>query len=136
MEQKDIFLAHIAEARRYLANAKSTLRHSPIENDRYQDAKYVSEAAGIGYLAIFKAINGYLLTYKNYTKKELPQSIESLKREIATLPQPKKLMDFTNNIYDTLHIGAYYRELNFVPAVKAGFIEVGKLIDLVDSFAK
>ncbi len=44
---------------RFFNNAKETLRKSAIEAEHYHDAKYVSEASGMAYLAALKAIFDY-----------------------------------------------------------------------------
>jgi hypothetical protein len=44
---------------RFFNNAKEILRKSAIEAEHYHDAKYVSEASGMAYLAALKAIFDY-----------------------------------------------------------------------------
>ena len=63
------------EALRYVQNAKEILKKAPIEDGRYADVKYVQEACGTAYLAIIKAIDGYLMN-KGLSKK----SFQNLQR--------------------------------------------------------
>lgn len=65
----------LAEANRYIENAKEILRTVAIEDNRYQNDKYVRTAAGIAYLAPLKAIDGYYLGKKRLDEK-MPESIE------------------------------------------------------------
>ncbi len=48
----------LAEANRYVANARDILKTVPIQNNRYQHVKYVRTAAGIAYQVPLKAIDG------------------------------------------------------------------------------
>jgi hypothetical protein len=76
----------IAEAKRYLKNAKEILSQTDIRYGKiYEDAKIVREAAGIAYLAALKAIDGYLIG-KGISPEKLPTSIEEyLMRSIRFL---------------------------------------------------
>jgi hypothetical protein len=51
------------EALRYLQNAKELLSKSRIEDNRYEDIKYVREACSTTYLAILIAIDEYLIKH-------------------------------------------------------------------------
>src|SRR5574341_2533017 len=100
------------EALRYLQNAKDLLGQSPIEDDTYLDRKPVREAMGTAYLAVLEAINESLLK-KGLTKRELPQSVESVRqalRKHLTARNGTLLREF-EKLYDALHIAGYYRGL-------------------------
>ena len=130
-EIADLRGAGISEAYRYLQNAKETLSKSPIEYGRYKDAKYVSEAAGIAYLAALRAIDGYLLE-KGIPHKKLPKSIEGYWAATKQhIPLNGKLYASLNTIYENLHIDAYYRGHTGVGLVKEGFVCVKKIIDMM-----
>mgnify|MGYP001601540391 CR=1 FL=1 len=75
------------EAIRYLNNAKEILAKAPIEDNEYTDVKPVREAFGTMYLAILEAINE-ALTEKEFTKKELPKSVDEYRR---VLQKPGRL---------------------------------------------
>ena len=100
---------NIAEAYRYLANAKEKLGKSPIEYERYKDPKYVREAAGMAYLAALKALDVFLISIC-MVRKELPKSIDgywTLIRNKITLNG--KLTAAFSTVYENLHVDAYYR---------------------------
>ena len=121
----------IREAYRYLANAKDTLGKSPVEYGRYTDRKYVSEAAGIAYLAALRAIDAYLLN-KGIPEKQLPKSIEgywSFIKQHITLNG--KLSASLRIVYEDLHLGAYYRGFTSINVIKDGLQNVKKIIDML-----
>ena len=122
----------IREAYRYLANAKDTLGKSPVEYGRYTDRKYVSEAAGIAYLAALRAIDAYLLN-KGIPEKQLPKSIEgywSFIKQHITLNG--KLSASLRIVYEDLHLGAYYRGFTDVNVIKSGLQNVKIIIKMMD----
>ena len=97
---------------RYLNNAKEILKKAPIEDGRYLDVKYVQEACGTAYLAITKAIDGYLMN-KGLSKKELPKSTEGYRKALQkylTVYDGKLTREF-ERLYEELHIAGYYRGL-------------------------
>ncbi len=107
----DIVKEHVSEAKRYIANARETLKKAePIVFDHYSDEKYVREAAGIGYLAVFKALNGYFLGKVGLLKKELPKNYDAYIHLLNKYTQKNKtFILLLNTIYDDLHVEAYYR---------------------------
>jgi len=122
----------IAEAYRYLSNAKVTLSQSPIEYGRYTDRKYVSEAAGNAYLAALRAIDAYLLE-KGVLNNHLPKSMEGYWKAVKEkIPLNGKLSASLNIVYEDLHLGAYYRGFTSVNVIKDGLQHVKKIIDMID----
>ena len=119
------------EAIKYLNNAKEILKSAPIEDNAYTDEKHVREACGIAYLAVLKAIDGYLLN-KGLTKKELPKSVDGYRKALQKYlaVHDGKLTREFERLYEELHIAGYYRGLlghvnvvkNALKAAKA-FIE-------------
>jgi hypothetical protein len=100
------------ESLRYLENAKSLLKKSPIENDTYTDVKYVQEGCGTAYLAVLKAIDEYLQA-RGVTPKELPRSVDGYRgmlHKYLTIHNGKLTQKF-NVLYNELHIAGYYRGL-------------------------
>lgn len=65
----------IAEAKKFLKNAKEILSKVKIEYERYTDTKYVREASAMAYLAALRAIDAYLLG-KGVEPEKLPSSIK------------------------------------------------------------
>jgi len=100
------------EAIRYLNNAKEILKSAPIEDNAYTDEKYVREACGTAYLAVLKAIDGYLLN-KGLTKKELPKSVDGYRKTLQKYlaVHDGKLTREFERLYEELHIAGYYRGL-------------------------
>jgi len=100
------------EALRYLNNAKGILKSATIEDNAYADVKPVQEACATAYLAVLKAIDGYLLN-KGLSKKELPKSIEGYRKALQKYPaiHNGKLTREFERLYDQLHIAGYYRGL-------------------------
>jgi hypothetical protein len=72
------------ESLKYLQNAKEILKKAPIDDGRYADVKYVQDAWGTAYLAIIKAIDGYLMN-KGLSKKGLPKSTEGVQKGITKI---------------------------------------------------
>ena len=100
------------EALRYLENARAILRTASIEDNTYTDGKPVQEACGTAYLAVLKAIDGYLLK-KGIDEKELPQSVEGYRemlRKYLMIHNGRLLKEF-DKLYKLLHIAGYYRGL-------------------------
>jgi len=101
-----------SEAIRYFDNAKELLRRSPIEDNTYTDIKYVQEACGTAYLAVLKAIDGYLIN-KGVDPKDLPQSVEGYRdmlKKYLSIHNGKLTREF-DKLYKMLHIAGYYRGL-------------------------
>ncbi|MCX6278140.1 MAG: DUF5618 family protein [Bacteroidetes bacterium] len=122
----------IAEAYRYLANAKETISKSPIVYGIYTDSKYVREAAGIAYLSALKALDVYFLS-KGMNKADLPQSIEEYLTFVKKkIPLNGKLNSALTVVYQNLHIFAYYRGGIGLEMVKEGFDNARKVIEMMD----
>jgi hypothetical protein len=121
-----------SEALRYLENAKDILSKSPIEDNRYTDAKYVKSACGIAYLGVLKAIDEYLLIKRGLSRKELPKKIEEYEKALQkhlSIHNGKLTKEFST-LYDELHIAGYYRGLLYhVDMVKAAFKAAKTFID-------
>ena len=120
----------IAEAKRFLKNTKEILAKVKIEYGGYTDPKYVSEAAGIAYLAVLKAIDGYLLG-KGISLEKLPTSIEEYFSVVSRIPKNGKLKAYLSTAYENLHIFAYYRGGESVDMVKAGIKSVEEIIKML-----
>ena len=118
---------------RYLENAKALLTKSPIEDDRYEDIKYVQEACGTAYLAILKALDEFLLK-RGVSQKDLPQSVEGYREMLKKYLSPYngKLTREFEKLYKELHIAGYYRGLiEDVNALKDIFKSARAFIDKV-----
>jgi hypothetical protein len=121
----------IAEAKRYLKNAKEILSQTDIRYGKiYEDAKIVREAAGVAYLAALKALDGYLLG-KGISPEKLPASIEEYFSVISKIPKNGKLKAHLSTAYENLHIFAYYRGGVSVDMIKAGIKSVEEIIKML-----
>ncbi|MBI2967120.1 MAG: DUF5618 family protein [Bacteroidetes bacterium] len=129
--ERQILSEYIRKANRYLENAKHTINNSPVEYGRYQDEKYVCEAAGIAYRGALKAIQEYLIAACGYTKDKLPKTIEGYQYAMKKIPHNGKLSNAFATVYDVLHIGAYYNDLNDAEVIKIGFQRVKEIINIL-----
>ena len=124
----------IAEARRYLDNAKEILNEkTSIQNDRYSDQKYVRQASGMAYLAATIPIRSFLFEQGIVKdKRKLPKTIDQYTMFIKKIPRNGKLMDYYNTVYENLHVAGYYEGYCNVGMIKSGFENVKKIIDTLD----
>ena len=131
--------AHLlAEARRYLQNAKDTLKPIPIlENIMYEDVKYVAKAAGIAYLATLKSIDAYLIGIgKIQTLRQKPRSIEEYYKVVSEMSFRNKIYPRLRVAYDTLHLTAYYQENASVANMKEGLKVTKEMIEIIEGSGK
>ena len=123
----------IAEAKRYISNAKETIAKSPIDpyGKIYEDSKYVREGAGIAYLAALKAFDGWLLG-KGVSPNKLPKSIEEYWQIEKKIPYNGKLSSDFTLVYQNLHIGAYYQGMVDITMIKNGLRAVKEIIGMLE----
>ena len=117
--------------RRYLTNAKETLAKSDIEYGHYKDAKYVSEAAGMAYLAARKAILDYA-KQKGINIGQIPKTYEGMSHLIDKLPQRNKLHFKFKDVYHILHSSTYYEGFTKVSVIKEGFKEAEDILKMLN----
>ena len=98
--------------RRYITNARETLRKSPVIDNIYIDVKYVKSAFGIAYLGVSEVVNEYLLA-GGLTRKDLPKKVEEYEKALRKYGGVRngKLLRQFSVLYDELHIAGYYRGL-------------------------
>jgi hypothetical protein len=121
----------IAEAKRFLKNAKEILSKIKIEYGRYTDTKYVREASAMAYLAGLKAIDAYLLG-RGTSPDKLPTSIQEYFGAISKIPKNDKLKAYLSTAYENLHIFAYYCVGVSVDMIKAGIKSVEEIIKMLE----
>ncbi|OGU11571.1 MAG: hypothetical protein A2X61_09270 [Ignavibacteria bacterium GWB2_35_12] len=123
----------IAEAKRYLANAKETIAKSPIgiAGKIYEDSKYVREGAAMAYLAALKAIDGWLLG-KGTPNEKLPKSIDEYWAVRRKIPHNGKFTEDLTIVYQNLHLGAYYQGFVDINFVKNGLRAVKEIISMLE----
>jgi len=127
-EQDRIKMEYYVEAIRYMDNAKETLIKAGKEDDLYKDDKYVKTACGIAYCAVLKALDGYLLL-KEVKRQKGRKSIEYYRENISKID--KKLMQYLNNAYMTLHLDGYYDGNVSVDTISSGFKSAYLIIDKI-----
>lgn len=121
--------AYFKEADRFYKNAKQILSQANIEYNRYLDAKPVQESAGVAYLAMLKAIDGFLIE-NGVSADELPTSVTEYQKALKKFSARNgKVMAAFNTAYENLHIFAYCRRGLGVKLVKEGFDRVKFVIE-------
>ncbi len=105
VEQEKIRRKYYEEAIRYMDNAKETLKKAGKVDRFYIDEKYVKTACGTAYNAVLKALDGYLLI-KGIEKTKGRKDIDFYKDAIAKTD--KKLLNYVNEAYNSLHLFGYY----------------------------
>ncbi len=116
-------------AMRYFDNAKKTLSQTDIEGIFYKDEKYVSSACGIAYRGVLVALDCWLSLKGVEFPKEKRKSIEFYMENLGKLN--KKMVDYMNSAYHTLHLSGYYDCTTDSRVVKAGFSSAKEIINLI-----
>ncbi len=129
-------------ARRYLRNAKEDLKKAGVikEAGVYEDVKWVSRACGTAYLSALEALKALFLAKGLY--RDIGEIKDKLKKHSVYYDGLKRLSGIGkdrdiliylfNSVYDILHLGGYYRELQNKKAIDAGFESVEKIIKIVE----
>ncbi len=118
--------------RRFLNNAKETLKKSEVDLGHYKDAKYVAEASGMAYLAALKAIYRYAEENGLMEKTNRPKSYEGVSHLINKFPNRYRLHVKFKSVYDILHTGGYYNEFTRASWIKDGFRDVEDIIKMLN----
>ncbi len=127
-------------AKRYLQNAKDMLRMAGINKEIgfYEDVKYVSAASGTAYLAALEALRALLMEKMGWDSdgvKKRTKDIGSYRKALKSLSIGKDrdaLLYLLRDVYNILHLGGYYRELQDKKAIDSGFEKVAKIIQIVE----
>ena len=130
-------------ARRYLRNAKEDLKKAGVikEAGVYEDVKWVSRACRTAYLSALEALKALFLAkglYRNIgeikdkLKKHSVVYYDGLKRLSGMGKDRDILIHLFNSVYDILHLGGYYRELQDKKAINSGFEKAEKIIEIVE----
>ncbi len=90
--------------------------------------KYVKTACGIAYCAVLKALDGYFLL-KEVKKQKGRKSIVYYRENISNID--RKLMQYLNNAYMTLHLDGYYDGNVSVDTISSGFKSAYLIIDKI-----
>ena len=102
MKRKD----PIAEARRYVENAKETLREKgelDVEMNRYEDEKYVRAAGNYLWLGVLQALDAvFHVRDDRRTRVDINAYLEAIGK------RDRKLLAFVNDGYDIMHLYMNY----------------------------
>jgi hypothetical protein len=124
-EQLAIKRKGYAEAMRYIANAKDTLKLAGQNGRYYSDSKYVQTACGTAYVGVLLAIE-YFFKLK---KVPLPEIGKSIKYYREGLKDYQKIKDALDSAYDFLHVIGYYKGCLDSNLIKIGFASAKEIID-------
>ena len=128
LEQFKEVVDPLAEARRYVDNAKQTLiEHGQLDpkNQRYEDAKYVKAAGNYLWLAVLTALDAVFHVKENKTSGRV--GIKDYK--IAMGQRDKKLSDWVNDAYNIMHLSMNYDGVQDKDVCAIGFRLANEIID-------
>ena len=132
-------------SKRYLENAKEDLRKAKIDKERkaYVDLKYVSRASGMAYLSALEALKALFINYGILDEKEMKKRLNKVemyyyylnKNKVNQIGKDRDLLKgLLDDVYDILHLGGYYRELQSKKAIDDGFEKVERIIKIVEKY--
>ncbi len=121
------------EAMRYIDNARATLKLAGKQDRNYLDEKYVHTACGTAYNGVLKALN-MLFNIKNVPKKKGRKSIEYYQEHLAKID--RKLLNYLNNSYNSLHISGYYDGNTDTKVIESGFENAILIINALKPYSK
>jgi hypothetical protein len=131
-EEQNIFLSQeYAEAIRYMDNAKETLQKARKEDDGfYKDRKYVRTACGTAYNGVLIALDAwFVMKGVANPKKNSRKSVDYYKYNISQ--NDRKMADYFDSVYDTLHLAGYYDGNRKVNVIQSGFEDAYKIINKI-----
>ena len=118
---------HVAEAHRYLDNAKDILREKAQKEDGfYQDEKYVKMAGNTAYSGILVALDGLF-----GIKKKGRKSVDWYQEELGKVD--KKILTSFNAAYKNLHLAMGYDGNPTVDVSNAGLKQAESIISWVET---
>ena len=124
----------ISEARRYVKNARSTLReHGKLnrETRRYEDPKYVKAAGNYLWLGVLIALDAVFHVKKKNTDRVSVDDYRSVvaKRDI-------KLLGWMNDGYQIMHLSMNYDGIQDKVICDQGFRVANEIIDRCESLVQ
>lgn len=96
----------ISEARRYVDNAKETLKEKGelnVETRRYEDEKYVRAAGSYLWLGVLMALDAVFNVRSDRRKR-----VDINEYRDAVGRRDRKLLDYVNDGYDVMHLSMMY----------------------------
>ena len=123
MKRKD----PIAEARRYVENAKETLRERgelDVETHLYQDEKYVRAAGNYLWLGVLQALDAvFHVREDRRTRVDINAYLEAIGK------RDRKLLSFVDAGYDVMHLYMNYDGNPSKEVCDSGFRLANNIID-------
>ena len=123
MKKKD----PIAEARRYVDNARETLKEKGelnVETKRYEDEKYVRAAGNYLWLGVLMALDAVFHVRKDRrTRVDINNYLEAVGK------RDRKLLDYVNDGYDVMHLYMNYDGIQAKDICDTGFRLANTIID-------
>ena len=123
MKRKD----PIAEARRYVENARTTLKENGelnLEMKRYEDDKYVRAAGSYLWLGVLMALDAVFHVRQDRRKRV---DIEQYREAVAK--RDKKLLGYVNDGYDVMHLSMMFDGVQAKDVSDVGFRLANTIID-------
>lgn len=123
MKQKD----PIAEARRYVENARKTLNENGelnIELSRYDDEKYVRAAGNYLWLGVLMALDAVF-----HVRKDRRTRVDIKDYQEAVGKRDRKLLALMNDGYDVMHLYMNYDGNQAKGVCDTGFRLANNIID-------
>ena len=117
----------IAEARRYVENARKTLSENgelDIETKLYQDEKYVRAAGNYLWLGVLMALDAVFKVRKDRrTRVDINAYLEAVGK------RDRKLLNYVNTGYDVMHLSMTYDGVQAKGVSDEGFRLANTIID-------
>ena len=117
----------IAEARRYVDNARTTLKEKGelnLETKRYEDDKYVRAAGSYLWLGVLMALDAVFHVRKDRrTRVDINAYLDAVGK------RDRKLLDYVNDGYDVMHLYMMYDGIQAKEVCDSGFRLANTIID-------
>lgn len=117
----------IAEARRYVENAKKTLRENGglnVEMNRYEDDKYVRAAGNYLWLGVLMALDAVF-----HVREDRRKRVDIKDYQEAVGKRDRKLLAYMNDSYDVMHLSMTYDGVQSKGVSDDGFRLANTIID-------
>ena len=127
MKQKD----PIAEARRYVDNARETLKEKGelnLETKRYEDDKYVRAAGSYLWLGVLMALDGVF-----HVREDRRTRVNIEAYQEAVFKRDLKLLSWLVDGYNIIHLNMNYDGVSNKTLCDSGFQIANRIIDRCES---
>ena len=117
----------IAEARRYVENARETLNERGelnVETKRYEDEKYVRAAGSYLWLGVLMALDAVF-----HVRSDRRKRVDINEYREAVGKRDRKLLDYVNDSYEVMHLTMMYDGAQAKEISDTGFRLANTIID-------